>query len=206
MTAVGNQFRNDRRDASEAGQSPAHDLLPMYEGCSQRALLLPAEIEIEVIEMFHRHTGALSRYAATITRDREMVQDAIQETFLRYFTTRSGGHIVDNPRAWLFRVLRNYLVDRNRKSNSMAAVGLDAAGQLADLTQDVEARYEEHEISLRALRSLSPREQECMRLRLEGLGYDEIAHVLQIRPGTVGALLTRGLKKIRETDLLPQKR
>ncbi len=205
MTSAENLFRNDRPEPSEARQLAERSLLPMYEGYSQRAISLPAEIELEVIEMFHRHTAALSRYAATLTRDREMVQDAIQETFLRYFTTRSGGHMVENPRAWLFRVLRNYLVDRNRKSSSIAAVDLDAAGQLADLTQDVEARYEKREISLRALSSLSPREQECMRLRLEGLGYDEIAHVLQIRPGTVGALLTRGLKKIREADLLPQR-
>ena len=45
-----------------------------------------------------------------------------------------------------------------------------------------------------------------MQLRLEGLGYEEIADVLQIRSGTVGALLARGLKKIRESGLFTRRR
>ncbi len=45
-----------------------------------------------------------------------------------------------------------------------------------------------------------------MQLRLEGLGYDDIAHVLGIRSGTIGALLARGLKKIRESALCTSKR
>jgi DNA-directed RNA polymerase specialized sigma24 family protein len=39
---------------------------------------------------------------------------------------------------------------------------------------------------------------ECVRLRTEDLSYDEIAGVLGVRAGTVGALLTRAHDKIRK--------
>jgi DNA-directed RNA polymerase specialized sigma24 family protein len=45
---------------------------------------------------------------------------------------------------------------------------------------------------------LSPREIECVRLRAEGLRYEEIAGVLGLQSGTVGALLARAHKKIRQ--------
>jgi RNA polymerase sigma-70 factor (ECF subfamily) len=166
---------------------------------------LPLRIEAEVVDLFRDYASALSRYAASVTRDRELAQDGIQEAFLRYFAARVGGLQVENPRAWLFRVLRNYIFDRHRKSGFVSSVGLEAAGNLADNRQNQQARYEQTEFSELALASLSKREQECMQLRLEGLGYEEIADVLQIRSGTVGALLTRGLKKIRESGLFTRR-
>ena len=45
---------------------------------------------------------------------------------------------------------------------------------------------------------LSPRELECVRLRMEDLRYDEIAGVLGLSAGTVGALLARAHGKIRK--------
>jgi len=156
-----------------------------------------ARIEQEVNDLLCQYATALSRYALSLSWDKNLVQDGIQETFLRYFMARIRGQKVENARAWLFRVLRNYLLDCNRKSNSMPAVRLKEAAQIADARQDVEAGYQQDEAFRRALATLSPREQECMQLRFEGFGYDEIAQILQIRTGTVGALLARGLKKIR---------
>ena len=162
----------------------------------------PARIESEVVELLRQHTAALARYAATITRDRTVVQDGIQETFLRYFTTRAGGQQVENPRAWLFKVLRNYILDCKRKDRSISTVDLESAGRILDSRQDVEAGYQQHENFQFALSTLSPREQECIQLRLEGFGYEEIAQILRIRSGTVAALLARGFRKMRESGFL----
>ncbi len=163
---------------------------------------LAVQIEAEVVDLFRQNAAALSRYAAALTRDKEAVRDGVQEAFLRYFAARTRGQHMENPRAWLFTVLRNYILDRHRRSATCAEVELTCAEQLADRSPNQETRYETTEISRRILENLSPREQECMRLRLEGLGYDEIAQVLRIRSGTVGALLARGVKKIRSSGLL----
>jgi RNA polymerase sigma-70 factor, ECF subfamily len=164
------------------------------------------QIENDVMELLQQHAASLSRYAAGVARDKTMIPDAIQEVFLRYFIARAGGQQMENPRAWLFRVLTNYLFDCNRKAGSMPAVDLEAAAQVADSRQDVETGYQQNEAFRCALASLSLREQQCMQLRLEGFGYEEIAQILRIRTGTVGALLARSLKKIRKTGLLSRRR
>ena len=163
------------------------------------------QIEKEVNDLVQKHTPALSRYARSLSRDSATVQDGIQEAFLRYFLARSRGQQMDNPHAWLFRVLRNYILDCNRKSSSMHAVDLKAAGHVADMRQDVEAGYQQNEAFRYALATLSPRELECMQLRLDGFGYNEIAQIMQIRLGTVGALLARGLKKFKNAVSDPRK-
>ena len=157
----------------------------------------PDPIEQEITRLMDLYAASLARYGATATRDRAIIQDGIQEAFLRYFGARAGGQQVDNPRAWLFKVLRNYILDCRRKDHSMPAIGLEAARQVADSRQDLESDYQQTERFRRALSALSPREQECVLLRLEGFGYEEIAEVLGIRSGTVAALLARALKKMR---------
>lgn len=69
---------------------------------------------------------------------------------------------------------------------------------VADWRQHPESAVQQSEID-RELRLLAPRELECVRLRIEGMRYDEIAAALDIRPGTVGALLARAVTKLRRT-------
>ncbi len=204
---IGNILAGDGRLTTSERNCPNKCLsAPLAKGqVSRTAVTSTDRIEKEVNELLSNNTAALSRYAVNMAWDKTIVQDAIQEAFLRYFVARIGGQQMENPRAWLFRVLRNYILDCNRKLKTSQAVNLEEAVQVADSRQDAETGYQQSEILRRALSSLSPREQECMQLRVEGFGYEEIAHVLRIQPGTVGALLARGLKKIRGTDLFSRR-
>lgn len=157
-----------------------------------------AKIEAEIIQLMNEYAPDLSRYAVRLTREKYLVQDGVQEAFLRYFIARSGGQQIVNARAWLFRVLRNYLLDCNRKSCFMNAVDLEIAAEVPDVRRDAETVCQQNESVRYAFASLTPREKECMRLRLRGFGYDEIAGFLHIRPGTVAALLARSIKKFRQ--------
>lgn len=139
----------------------------------------------------------LFRYAGPLAPDSATAQDALQEAFLRYFIARSGGKCIENPKAWLFRVLRNYLLDSARAAGTRAEVALAAISETRDHAGDPESAYHVSEFVRRASETLAPREMECVRLRGEGLDYGEIGAALEIRPGTVGALLARAHKKIR---------
>lgn len=59
--------------------------------------------------MYQEHASALSRYAASFARTPDAARDAVQEIFLRYFVERRYGRQIENPRAWLYFVLRNHL-------------------------------------------------------------------------------------------------
>ena len=154
-------------------------------------------LEQEVAELYARQAAGLTRYAATLAQDRDAARDAVQEAFFRYFLCRSAGQAIVSSKAWLFRVVRNYVFDqrkaasrntedleslRNLTSPETAAV----TGGLADLLDGLPRI------------GLSPREIECLRLRMEDLRYQEIAGVMGLEAGTVGALLARAHNKIRK--------
>ncbi len=157
------------------------------------------KIEQDVVRLYHEFSDGLFRYAFVLAANREGAQDALQEVFLRYFVARTRDRTIERPRAWLFRVLRNYLLDEIKASTVRKEVDIAQLRNYPDKRQDPESDYRLGQI-LRCLRELlSPRELECFRLRAEGLRYDEIAEVLEVRPGTVGALLARAQQKLRRS-------
>jgi RNA polymerase sigma-70 factor (ECF subfamily) len=170
--------------------------MPYDKGPEQDSAIEPLVIEDETIKLYRRHIKPLSRYSATLTKDRMVAQDAIQEIFLHYFIARINGLIVKNPRAWLFRALRKYITDDISRSNS--TVSLDAAAPQADLKQNMEVQLRQKEALEKTFAFLSIRERECVRLRVEGFSHLEIAQIMQMRPSAVGTLMANVVKKIRK--------
>jgi RNA polymerase sigma-70 factor, ECF subfamily len=151
-------------------------------------------LQREVCVLYEDHGTALLRYAISVAGNADTGRDAVQEAFLRYYTQRSSGSVIDTPRAWLYKVIFHYLVDVGREPN----VPLDHAALTADPGHDPQATAEASSLNERFEDILSPRELSCVRLRAEGLSYDEIGAVLGVRIGTVGALLARAVRKIKK--------
>jgi len=95
-------------------------------------------------------------------------------------------------------VLRNRLLDVRKRAGFSSTVSMDTAVHQPDRRPDPEAEFRAAELLNNLSTPLTMREAECVRLRVEGLRYEEIAGVMGIRPGTVGALLARALKKLRK--------
>lgn len=154
-------------------------------------------LEQELSELYRQAGGPLFRYALLLTRDPSQAQDAVQETFLKYYVQRRRGETLEG-RAWLFRVLRNHVIDQQKSAGARRAVALEAAHDREDRTQSPHLAFECSEAMQLVLEVLSPREYQCLQLRAEGFSYKEIADILAIGAGTVGALLARGSEKIRK--------
>lgn len=150
----------------------------------------------ETLEAYRELSGVLTSYARRLTSDVGLAQDAVQETFLRFFLVRMQGETIRNPSAWLHRVVHNYICETVRSSAVQTCVSLDEEA-LEKVHVAPETGNVEWEEAFRNL--LAPREFECLRLRTEGLDYIEIAAAMSIRPGTVGALLHRVGQKMRST-------
>ncbi len=156
------------------------------------------DLELEVAQAYADYATGLLRYAVVTIHNHEAAQDAVQEAFLRYFISLSQGQRIQAPRAWLYRVLRNYILDSLKSSSARREIGMEQMQQMVDSRQDPEVSYHHRELARRVSALLAPRELECLRLRNEGFGYEEIASILSLRSGTVAALLSRGQKKIRK--------
>ena len=154
-------------------------------------------MEQEMSALYTLHAAGLLRYALSMITDTGAAQDALQEIFLRYFVARSEGQQILDAKAWLFRVLRNHLLDTLKSSSVKNEIAIDKIDEPHDGRNDPERRYHRAEMARDLARALAPRELECVRLRAEGLSYDEIAQDLDLRQGTIGATLARAHKKVR---------
>jgi len=159
---------------------------------------LTAGIEQEIADLYEKEANGILRYAGALARNQETAHDAVQEAFLRFFLCRSAGQDIRSPKGWLFRVAHNYVLDQ-MKSGSRNEVGVDSLLNMPSPAQppDNDGRASDLLQGLMQI-GLSPREMECVRLRAEDLRYEEIAVVLGLQAGTVGALLARAHGKIRK--------
>ncbi len=151
----------------------------------------------ELTELYESTAASLFRYGLVLTQNGSLVQDGIQETFLKYYLQRLGGE--PSPgRAWFFRVLRNYILDQQKSTGAKMAVSLEDVHPDQSSSGSPEHMVQRSQALRLALQVLTPREIQCLQLRREGFSYKEIASILGIRKGTVGALLTRSSDKIRK--------
>jgi len=152
----------------------------------------------ETAAAYEQYGPALLRYAWQIVGNQEEARDAVQEAFLRFFVERRYGRVIENPRAWLYHVLRNYLLDRLKANPARRELQKGDVGALAaDKRENPEELLEQSQTAREIANALSDREYVCLTLRGEGLSYAEIAHVMSIRSGTVGALLARAHGKLK---------
>lgn len=152
----------------------------------------------ETEDLFAENRDSLVRYLRHHLSDFAVAEDIAQESFIRFFQARSQGEDVTQPRAWLFRVAHNLLVDYGRKKKPEL---LDADGwlrverQIGGTTEGMEARAEVLSLPWHKLTRL---EFQCLQLRSEGLKFREVGEVLDLSISTVASYIARALKKLQE--------
>ncbi len=63
------------------------------------------------------HEGELRSYLRHRATDADAADDVLQDVFVKAMRQGQGFCVLDNPRAWLFQVARNALVDRARTAH-----------------------------------------------------------------------------------------
>jgi RNA polymerase sigma-70 factor (ECF subfamily) len=155
------------------------------------------DLSREVSAVYREHASSLLRYAQAIARDPDEARDAVQEAFLRLCMERRYGREVENPRAWLYQVLRNHLMTKRSSAPERREVASDALDSFPCERTDPESLAARQQRAKEIRAQLTPRELECLQLRAAGLSYAEIGGRLDIQSGTVGALLFRVGEKLR---------
>lgn len=159
-----------------------------------------ADAAWETEELFAGNRDGLMRYLRRHLNDVSAAEDIAQESFIRFFQARSQGEEIDQPRAWLYRVAHNLLVDYGRKKRPDLLDDdgwLKIEGESAATTSSIEARVE---IAALPWHKLTRAEMECLRLRSEGLKFREVGEVLGLSISTVTSYIARAVKKLQETD------
>jgi RNA polymerase sigma-70 factor (ECF subfamily) len=159
-----------------------------------------ADAAWETEELFAENRDGVMRYLRRHLDDLSTAEDIAQESFIRFFQARSQGEEIEQPRAWLYRVAHNLLVDYGRKKRPdlLDEDGwLKLEGESSASAQGIEARAE---VATLPWYKLTNAELQCLRLRSEGLKFREIGEVLGLSISTVTSYIARAIHKLQETD------
>ncbi len=125
-----------------------------------------------VQKAWQQHRAELRGYLLHRLKDVSQAEDLLQEVFLKAMTQGQQFCTLDNPRAWLYQVARNALVDSLRLTK-------DAIPLPEDLAQEADAMAPVDELSecvARVLTELSPEDREVIQLcDIEGMKQQDFA-------------------------------
>ncbi|WP_394678522.1 RNA polymerase sigma factor [uncultured Sphingobacterium sp.] len=131
----------------------------------------------------------------------DVTDDLVQDIFIDLWQKRDFLKNIENPKAYLFRMASNRVLDYQKKIASRKPILDFVISQQPTMEAMSEQRvlYKETLILLgEALDTLSPQRRRIYELsRNEGLSHDEIAEKLNIAKSTVANQMASVLKQIR---------
>jgi len=141
------------------------------------------------------------RYAHSITGNRELSEDIVQDVLMKIWEDRTNLNDVNNKEAWCMRMIRNLSIDRLRvKVNN--GESLDKVSGFYDShpsPAEVTINNEIHQAIGSMINELPNNQKEIVKLRdILGYSYNEIADLLNLDLNTVKVTLFRARKRLRE--------
>ena len=152
------------------------------------------------------HEGAVLRYIRTRTTDPEVVEDALQETFMAAWRSAGSFRGDGSVRAWLLTIARNAVRRQYRRPagapdrfEPLDAVAV-RAGWGRDPGEAWTDRIAARQLVERAFEALSADDREVLVLRdLEGFGNDDVAEMLGLSVAAVKSRVHRARLRFMES-------
>ncbi|RAJ82207.1 RNA polymerase sigma-70 factor (ECF subfamily) [Chitinophaga dinghuensis] len=150
----------------------------------------------------------LLRYGLRITQDKELIQDTINQTFLYFWQNRDTLTSVMVPEAYMLTSFRRRLL--RAAGSGKHRLQFPGEWEVDDDTEMVEDSHEMFLINhiriqeveavlLRAIKRLSARKQELIRLKYyEGLSYSEMAARTGLTERTIYNKIHEAVKTLRD--------
>lgn len=154
-------------------------------------------------QLVRTHWSGLVAYARRMTRDPDAAKDAVQETLTRLWEGRGGWVERGNERAYLYRAVRNRVIDLARHRRFRDRLAERVASMLPGRARSPEDDAEQSELGRlldRAINDLPERRREVFVLaHLRDLSYQEIAAVMGVAQQTVANHMSLALRDLRRT-------
>ena len=76
-------------------------------------------------KIFTQHYHELKALLLGVEQSVSIVEDVLQDAFLKFHLNIDGGKDIKNPKSWLYRVSKNQLIDHYRKNKQHHAIDMD---------------------------------------------------------------------------------
>ncbi|MFT7557511.1 MAG: RNA polymerase sigma-70 factor (ECF subfamily) [Planctomycetota bacterium] len=157
----------------------------------------------EFLNIYDQYSDELFRYCLVKVRNRDVALDITQDTFIRTWEYRNGGKEIENPRAFLYRVAKNLIIDLSRKRISYSLDQLIEEGKELGATSAIEASTWQDRIdsamALDMLKNLDGDSYDLLLLRfIQDLPVTDIAAMRGQSVNVVSVRIHRALQKLKD--------
>jgi RNA polymerase sigma-70 factor, ECF subfamily len=154
-------------------------------------------LESEFRSIVRNFSPQIYRHASFFLGDPEEASEALQDILLNVYRSLPCFRRDSALATWVYRIALNTLYNfRRRRHHSLPTVDPKQAESIVDERSDAEeilCRKETKEQLSRCIAKLPPRESAAVTMfYIDGLGYKEIASLMETSPGSIGLLLHRG--------------
>lgn len=158
----------------------------------------PMEDKPTLRQVFETEESPLLRFAFGLVGRRECAEDLVQDAFLKLHAHWDG---VENPRAWLFKTVRNLALNhiRDHKRETSIETSDEIKSQSPEPDQSL-GRLEAIGTLQLLISELDPADRQLISLKYhENLKYDQISQRTGLSVGNVGYKLHHALKNLADS-------
>ena len=146
----------------------------------------------------------LSRFAMSLTSNREEAHDLLQETYLKALSHRDKFVGYTNLKAWAFTIMKNTFINNYRKQQKQNTHN-DTTNNLyfLNMSKEISPARPDNEMTtkeiLKQIDNLPKEFKQPFNMFLNGYKYKEIADELELKIGTVKSRIFFTRKKLMES-------
>ncbi len=159
-------------------------------------------LQQEFSQLYDTYADSLFRHIYLRINDRERAKDLVQETFMRSWRYVAGGEVLEQPRAFLYRVANNLVIneyERRKPTVSADQMLNDGTLQLATDEHDSTQDRLDAELVIKILGELNNSYRQVVIMRfVDGLPIREIAEILNESENNISVRLHRALKLLQK--------
>ena len=147
--------------------------------------------------LVRHYDDGLRALAFRLVGDRDRMDDAMQDAYLRAFRGLPGFRRASAPSTWLYRITYNACIDELRRAPS-SSLPLDSVAELADPRPGAAEVLSTRDGVATALARLAPADRAAVLLvDAQGFDYAAAAGVLGVPAGTLASRLNRARALLR---------
>jgi RNA polymerase sigma-70 factor, ECF subfamily len=153
--------------------------------------------------IIHRYKTKLSHYLRKFIRDADELEDVLQDVFIKAYHNLYGFNVNKKFSPWIYRIAHNEALNHIKK-NSRFSFSLDETEyEVVDEKMHLDSKIDNKLLKNKIEEELSKMKDKYREPIIfyffEQKTYEEISDILHIPTSTVGTLISRGKKILRES-------
>ncbi|MDX1665069.1 MAG: RNA polymerase sigma factor [Candidatus Promineifilaceae bacterium] len=160
----------------------------------------PDALTALVVELYEAYYSSLFAYVYQLVGDAEWAHDLVQESFLRLYRERGKLEVVENRRAWIYRIASNVAFTALRRRRRRIRLPWQAVEEMAMVAPDPTAQAGQQQMDVEQALATLPAHYRAPLLLFSsyGLSVREVAAALGLSETAVTTRLYRARKLFRE--------